>query len=140
MIRRPPRSTLSSSSAASDVYKRQLRINDLFLEGFPAHTVQQCQINCLTYVLFSSFLPTVESRHGLGRFHHNQVGPVAIYPHFYSNTRYQKEYIIRNLYFGKKCFGCDNLLSEFILCRFPTISKTFRVFFKSRPPFNDLYS
>ena len=25
MIRRPPRSTLSSSSAASDVYKRQLR-------------------------------------------------------------------------------------------------------------------
>ena len=27
MIRRPPRSTLSSSSAASDVYKRQGRIN-----------------------------------------------------------------------------------------------------------------
>src|SRR5665648_599114 len=26
MIRRPPRSTLSSSSAASDVYKRQLRV------------------------------------------------------------------------------------------------------------------
>eukprot|EP00658_Telonema_sp_P-2_P026886 TRINITY_DN20897_c0_g1_i1.p1 TRINITY_DN20897_c0_g1~~TRINITY_DN20897_c0_g1_i1.p1 ORF type:complete len:103 (+),score=23.21 TRINITY_DN20897_c0_g1_i1:65-373(+) len=26
MIRRPPRSTLSSSSAASDVYKRQLRL------------------------------------------------------------------------------------------------------------------
>src|SRR5664279_5156191 len=26
MIRRPPRSTLSSSSAASDVYKRQVRI------------------------------------------------------------------------------------------------------------------
>src|SRR5664279_6573 len=27
MIRRPPRSTLSSSSAASDVYKRQLWVN-----------------------------------------------------------------------------------------------------------------
>src|SRR5665648_217644 len=27
MIRRPPRSTLSSSSAASDVYKRQLLVN-----------------------------------------------------------------------------------------------------------------
>eukprot|EP00658_Telonema_sp_P-2_P063300 TRINITY_DN52032_c0_g1_i1.p2 TRINITY_DN52032_c0_g1~~TRINITY_DN52032_c0_g1_i1.p2 ORF type:complete len:114 (-),score=9.36 TRINITY_DN52032_c0_g1_i1:140-481(-) len=30
MIRRPPRSTLSSSSAASDVYKRQLHV---FVEG-----------------------------------------------------------------------------------------------------------
>src|SRR5665648_1302489 len=29
MIRRPPRSTLSSSSAASDVYKRQLEARDL---------------------------------------------------------------------------------------------------------------
>src|SRR5665648_1298147 len=30
MIRRPPRSTLSSSSAASDVYKRQLHISQVF--------------------------------------------------------------------------------------------------------------
>src|SRR5664279_3137345 len=29
MIRRPPRSTLSSSSAASDVYKRQVQSSDL---------------------------------------------------------------------------------------------------------------
>eukprot|EP00658_Telonema_sp_P-2_P031699 TRINITY_DN23664_c0_g1_i2.p2 TRINITY_DN23664_c0_g1~~TRINITY_DN23664_c0_g1_i2.p2 ORF type:complete len:146 (+),score=24.19 TRINITY_DN23664_c0_g1_i2:87-524(+) len=29
MIRRPPRSTLSSSSAASDVYKRQIQVWDL---------------------------------------------------------------------------------------------------------------
>src|SRR5664279_6510575 len=29
MIRRPPRSTLSSSSAASDVYKRQIRNHDV---------------------------------------------------------------------------------------------------------------
>src|SRR5664280_3819637 len=34
MIRRPPRSTLSSSSAASDVYKRQLDGLDL-LHGLP---------------------------------------------------------------------------------------------------------
>src|SRR5665648_955845 len=40
MIRRPPRSTLSSSSAASDVYKRQgivtqhlFKINTIFLVG-----------------------------------------------------------------------------------------------------------
>src|SRR5674536_98405 len=32
MIRRPPRSTLSSSSAASDVYKRQIVIKSLFEE------------------------------------------------------------------------------------------------------------
>src|SRR5665648_1189802 len=28
MLRRPPRSTLSSSSAASDVYKRQVQVGD----------------------------------------------------------------------------------------------------------------
>src|SRR5664279_3427713 len=32
MIRRPPRSTLSSSSAASDVYKRQVVLGDLALD------------------------------------------------------------------------------------------------------------
>src|SRR5665648_231489 len=31
MIRRPPRSTLSSSSAASDVYKRQVRGSDVLV-------------------------------------------------------------------------------------------------------------
>eukprot|EP00658_Telonema_sp_P-2_P027006 TRINITY_DN20953_c0_g1_i1.p1 TRINITY_DN20953_c0_g1~~TRINITY_DN20953_c0_g1_i1.p1 ORF type:complete len:202 (+),score=48.89 TRINITY_DN20953_c0_g1_i1:48-653(+) len=35
MIRRPPRSTLSSSSAASDVYKRQVHLTQIFL-GFPS--------------------------------------------------------------------------------------------------------
>ena len=33
MIRRPPRSTLSSSSAASDVYKRQIVIKEDLLEA-----------------------------------------------------------------------------------------------------------
>ena len=33
MIRRPPRSTLSSSSAASDVYKRQVSLEDGFIES-----------------------------------------------------------------------------------------------------------
>src|SRR5674536_243132 len=33
MIRRPPRSTLSSSSAASDVYKRELLPGDLIAGG-----------------------------------------------------------------------------------------------------------
>src|SRR5664279_424762 len=31
MIRRPPRSTLSSSSAASDVYKRQIKDGDIYI-------------------------------------------------------------------------------------------------------------
>src|SRR5665648_1355 len=31
MIRRPPRSTLSSSSAASDVYKRQVELRELLI-------------------------------------------------------------------------------------------------------------
>src|SRR5664280_3525297 len=34
MIRRPPRSTLSSSSAASDVYKRQLGVRVGSVAGF----------------------------------------------------------------------------------------------------------
>src|SRR5664279_2390261 len=33
MIRRPPRSTLSSSSAASDVYKRQVQYGDIITGG-----------------------------------------------------------------------------------------------------------
>eukprot|EP00658_Telonema_sp_P-2_P072275 TRINITY_DN61434_c0_g1_i1.p1 TRINITY_DN61434_c0_g1~~TRINITY_DN61434_c0_g1_i1.p1 ORF type:complete len:109 (-),score=44.14 TRINITY_DN61434_c0_g1_i1:159-485(-) len=39
MIRRPPRSTLSSSSAASDVYKRQQ--NPFSGPGFPAEVVME---------------------------------------------------------------------------------------------------
>src|SRR5665648_1298573 len=36
MIRRPPRSTLSSSSAASDVYKRQVpTVNSILIAGKP---------------------------------------------------------------------------------------------------------
>src|SRR5678810_1457199 len=34
MIRRPPRSTLDRSSAASDVYKRQVKDNEWFTEYF----------------------------------------------------------------------------------------------------------
>src|SRR5665648_125829 len=46
MIRRPPRATLSSSSAASDVYKRQVQIGRLpivepaFGIGFIEHRLQ----------------------------------------------------------------------------------------------------
>ena len=39
MIRRPPRSTLSSSSAASDVYKRQMLAGYLCIRRTPAHTM-----------------------------------------------------------------------------------------------------
>eukprot|EP00658_Telonema_sp_P-2_P048396 TRINITY_DN36812_c0_g1_i1.p1 TRINITY_DN36812_c0_g1~~TRINITY_DN36812_c0_g1_i1.p1 ORF type:complete len:241 (+),score=44.88 TRINITY_DN36812_c0_g1_i1:131-853(+) len=43
MIRRPPRSTLSSSSAASDVYKRQvrgmLRVTAMAMAGFTCHAL-----------------------------------------------------------------------------------------------------
>src|SRR5664279_4120250 len=38
MIRRPPRSTLSSSSAASDVYKRQIQPGALALEDLANQT------------------------------------------------------------------------------------------------------
>ena len=38
MIRRPPKSTLSSSSAASDVYKRQAK----YLEGKDFDTIELC--------------------------------------------------------------------------------------------------
>src|SRR5664279_108778 len=53
MIRRPPRSTLSSSSAASDVYKRQLYI---CAETFCSH----CPRNLLGFMRFS-FCPAEQS-------------------------------------------------------------------------------
>src|SRR5664279_6355004 len=40
MIRRPPRSTLSSSSAASDVYKRQLRDSEVASAVMGVHVIQ----------------------------------------------------------------------------------------------------
>ena len=42
MIRRPPRSTLSSSSAASDVYKRQV-VDNLKNEGYIVYSVEQAE-------------------------------------------------------------------------------------------------
>src|SRR5664280_3918216 len=46
MIRRPPRSTLSSSSAASDVYKRQVQIRagvrNQYCSRTPARLVHPC--------------------------------------------------------------------------------------------------
>src|SRR5665648_1298493 len=41
MIRRPPRSTLSSSSAASDVYKRQERLSTLMNEFFQINYIDE---------------------------------------------------------------------------------------------------
>ena len=43
MIRRPPRSTLSSSSAASDVYKRQILLGGLYVYRFFCSTDER---NC----------------------------------------------------------------------------------------------
>ena len=41
MIRRPPRSTLDRSSAASDVYKRQALALFMMLTGMPADQVPE---------------------------------------------------------------------------------------------------
>eukprot|EP00658_Telonema_sp_P-2_P054838 TRINITY_DN43612_c0_g2_i2.p1 TRINITY_DN43612_c0_g2~~TRINITY_DN43612_c0_g2_i2.p1 ORF type:complete len:492 (+),score=92.30 TRINITY_DN43612_c0_g2_i2:109-1584(+) len=52
MIRRPPRSTLSSSSAASDVYKRQV-LCIIDLPGFEGERAAQ---RCVGLLLYASFL------------------------------------------------------------------------------------
>src|SRR5678815_3595760 len=58
MIRRPPRSTLDRSSAASDVYKRQLMNTLLFKESITyTHTSLLTEINhLLTILIFSRHL------------------------------------------------------------------------------------
>ena len=43
MIRRPPRSTLDRSSAASDVYKRQVQVHAAHLDIFDAALAQRVQ-------------------------------------------------------------------------------------------------
>eukprot|EP00658_Telonema_sp_P-2_P063882 TRINITY_DN52706_c0_g1_i1.p1 TRINITY_DN52706_c0_g1~~TRINITY_DN52706_c0_g1_i1.p1 ORF type:complete len:130 (+),score=10.09 TRINITY_DN52706_c0_g1_i1:129-518(+) len=57
MIRRPPRSTLSSSSAASDVYKRQLlRHLSLMPPSCPfLHHFQNIQIQYTPLIVITSF-------------------------------------------------------------------------------------
>eukprot|EP00658_Telonema_sp_P-2_P016798 TRINITY_DN16500_c0_g1_i7.p2 TRINITY_DN16500_c0_g1~~TRINITY_DN16500_c0_g1_i7.p2 ORF type:complete len:104 (+),score=16.37 TRINITY_DN16500_c0_g1_i7:99-410(+) len=76
MIRRPPRSTLSSSSAASDVYKRQggkysLQTQDgTYLRADPklfVNTASSCQDWEMWYVEAHPTIPTkaaIRSHHG----------------------------------------------------------------------------
>src|SRR5678810_1098965 len=45
MIRRPPRSTLDRSSAASDVYKRQIQARNLSAEDFGGAALEGCNEN-----------------------------------------------------------------------------------------------
>src|SRR5664280_3747837 len=52
MIRRPPRSTLSSSSAASDVYKRQH-----YAKGTPSSSLSQTPTGCKRTVSGTISLP-----------------------------------------------------------------------------------
>eukprot|EP00656_Telonema_subtile_P011491 TRINITY_DN156_c0_g1_i2.p1 TRINITY_DN156_c0_g1~~TRINITY_DN156_c0_g1_i2.p1 ORF type:complete len:101 (-),score=6.12 TRINITY_DN156_c0_g1_i2:105-407(-) len=56
MIRRPPRSTLSSSSAASDVYKRQGNFSALYerLTNFDAFVVANHE-NFVEHYVFANF-------------------------------------------------------------------------------------
>eukprot|EP00656_Telonema_subtile_P047947 TRINITY_DN5596_c0_g1_i2.p1 TRINITY_DN5596_c0_g1~~TRINITY_DN5596_c0_g1_i2.p1 ORF type:complete len:298 (+),score=78.34 TRINITY_DN5596_c0_g1_i2:99-992(+) len=59
MIRRPPRSTLSSSSAASDVYKRQVSTQSTGVIGatMPSHTAPSASHPYLTSALYLHKLP-----------------------------------------------------------------------------------
>src|SRR5664279_6599105 len=59
MIRRPPRSTLSSSSAASDVYKRQ--------------------VNILRILALSTLAAGVAAVHCAMLYTHRRFGPAAFY-------------------------------------------------------------
>eukprot|EP00656_Telonema_subtile_P054373 TRINITY_DN8118_c0_g2_i5.p1 TRINITY_DN8118_c0_g2~~TRINITY_DN8118_c0_g2_i5.p1 ORF type:complete len:698 (+),score=170.33 TRINITY_DN8118_c0_g2_i5:91-2184(+) len=60
MIRRPPRSTLSSSSAASDVYKRQVSTQSTgtFQCRTTAHCVRRSSADHITMGLLSALLPS----------------------------------------------------------------------------------
>ena len=60
MIRRPPRSTQSRSSAASDVYKRQVEYND----GTEA-TIDQMSKDVVTFLTWAAE-PHLETRHRIG--------------------------------------------------------------------------
>src|SRR5665648_852387 len=53
MIRRPPRSTLSSSSAASDVYKRQA-YNDTLSDGNYTNLIDSASVKPLININYSS--------------------------------------------------------------------------------------
>src|SRR5674536_286658 len=83
MIRRPPRSTLSSSSAASDVYKRQL-LNEFDLGVASRHLEKVGQSFLELEIIFNGLLVT--HLHDVGELsiddfvHHPKSG-------FYSESR-----------------------------------------------------
>ena len=71
MIRRPPRSTLDRSSAASDVYKRQvfhgtwIRVNGLIRDPRKVAVVPECGVfvpQCIACLLYTSPSPRDRTR------------------------------------------------------------------------------
>src|SRR5664279_6340238 len=83
MIRRPPRSTLSSSSAASDVYKRQVVLESRYKTGGAATTespwpdAPEFKVTRLSYVM-SLMPPTIIKDLSLER-HGYKVYPMGPY-------------------------------------------------------------
>eukprot|EP00658_Telonema_sp_P-2_P013750 TRINITY_DN15212_c0_g1_i4.p1 TRINITY_DN15212_c0_g1~~TRINITY_DN15212_c0_g1_i4.p1 ORF type:complete len:454 (+),score=104.07 TRINITY_DN15212_c0_g1_i4:58-1419(+) len=84
MIRRPPRSTLSSSSAASDVYKRQMLPQVLKEAGYKTHAIGKwhCGFPTLrhtpTYRGFDSFL---------GYWHWGEEYTEHVFPPYYDSAK-----------------------------------------------------
>src|SRR5665648_536277 len=101
MIRRPPRSTLSSSSAASDVYKRQVDQLQLFGDPVPVLTrrepetvAQQVNYACLHdrvgphrgHTVGQALQPVTDHEHGVDHTPVAQLGPVS-YTHLTLPTK-----------------------------------------------------
>ena len=62
MIRRPPRSTLDRSSAASDVYKRQL-LNDILAAHFLDADTQHIANAVKMFIAIRAYIATVSYTH-----------------------------------------------------------------------------
>src|SRR5664280_3437088 len=85
MIRRPPRSTLSSSSAASDVYKRQVPVM-VCMDGFIlTHAVEGVDVPEQSDV--DAFLPTYEPRQVLDPDDPVSIGAM-VGPEAFEEVRY----------------------------------------------------
>eukprot|EP00828_Plagiopyla_frontata_P009245 TRINITY_DN14753_c0_g1_i2.p3 TRINITY_DN14753_c0_g1~~TRINITY_DN14753_c0_g1_i2.p3 ORF type:complete len:105 (-),score=25.18 TRINITY_DN14753_c0_g1_i2:26-340(-) len=102
MIRRPPRSTLSSSSAASDVYKRQEII------GFKEKCFNKDNIRLIPMDLRKVIYEELQRKQ---EFYSRRI--------FYKNTKRAKEIIQKN--------NCIDVFFELIMyAQYDQISKRFK--------------
>src|SRR5664279_1115261 len=125
MIRRPPRSTLSSSSAASDVYKRQIQMDLKWISvgmSISSNIYRLDSVFFIRHSVFSKYLKfRVNSEKTVNSIFGSKTGP-SIDEFRWISSGYQWACLFPLIFIDwTQCFSFDTLFSEIF-----EISRKFR--------------